>query len=83
MVNNDAENSAWLPVIGRALAYISLNSAGLAEKTTTTAEKARFLESLGLVRKDVAAMLGTTPASVTELLRQAKNRKGKGRGKKG
>jgi plasmid maintenance system antidote protein VapI len=41
----------------------------------TLAEKARFLEGLGLDRKDVAEMLGTTYASITELMRQAKNKK--------
>jgi hypothetical protein len=38
-------------------------------------EKARFLEGLGLDRKDVAGMLGTTSASITEQLRQAKNKR--------
>jgi transposase len=41
----------------------------------TLAERARFLEGLGLDRKDVAEMLGTSYASITELMRQAKNKK--------
>ena len=44
--------------------------------TKTKAEKARFLEGLGLERKDVAEMLGTTSASITEMMSQAKKRKG-------
>ena len=38
-------------------------------------EKARFLEGLGLERKDVAEMLGTTYVSITELMRRAKSKK--------
>jgi hypothetical protein len=70
---NQSESEIWIPIIGRALAHLCLQ--GSSAKDGTTAEKARFLEGLGLNRKDVADMLGTTSASVTELLRQAKNRK--------
>jgi CRP-like cAMP-binding protein len=66
-------NEVWLPIIGRALAQLCLQAGQTG--AMTIAEKARFLEALGLDRKDVADMLGTTAASVTELLRQAKNRK--------
>lgn len=77
---NQSVNEVWLPIIGRALAQLCLQ--GGETESMTIADKARFLEALGMDRKDVAAMLGTTYASVTELLRQAKNRKkgAKGRG---
>jgi CRP-like cAMP-binding protein len=67
--------TVWLPIIARSLSRLSLQSSAVAEGTS--AEKARFLESLGLPRKEVAEMLGTTPASITELMRQAKKKKKK------
>jgi DNA-directed RNA polymerase specialized sigma24 family protein len=48
----------------------------------TIAEKARFLQGLGLEVSDAAEMLGTSTASVKELLRQAKNKAGKGEAKR-
>lgn len=63
----------WLPVIGKALAHLCMHNADMENKTL--AEKARFLGGLGLDRKDVAEMLGTTEASIRELMRQAQNRK--------
>jgi hypothetical protein len=80
--DTETGSQAWLPVIARSLAYIALTAAKMDDKTT--AERARFLEGLGLGRKEVAAMLGTTYASVTELLRQARNRRSgrRGSGKK-
>ena len=76
------QQTDWPAVIGRALAQFSLDAGPVKDKTL--AEKARFLEALGLPRNDVAAMLGTTSASISELLRQAKNKKGakKGGGQK-
>jgi len=68
------QQTDWLAVIGRALAQYSLDGGPAANKTL--AEKARFLEALGLPRGDVAEMLGTTTASISELLRQAKAKKG-------
>jgi CRP-like cAMP-binding protein len=64
----------WLAVIGRSLAQFSLDAGPARDKNL--AEKAKFLEALGLPRNDVAEMLGTTYASISELLRQAKNKKG-------
>jgi hypothetical protein len=63
----------WLPVIGKALSYLSLHSAEMGDKTI--AEKAMFLEGLGVGRRDVAEMLGTSYASLSELLRQARSRR--------
>jgi hypothetical protein len=69
----DTTYEVWLPVIGRALSYLCMHNADMGSKTI--AERARFLEGLGLERKDVAAMLGTTSASITELMSQAKKKK--------
>jgi hypothetical protein len=68
MADNDADQ-VWLPVIGKCLAYACMHSAKINEKTIV--EKARFLEALGLERKDVALMLDTTPASITEMYKAA------------
>lgn len=70
----------WDAVIGRSLAYIALYMAGLAEKDLAT--RGRFLENLGLSRRAAASVVGTTAASLTELYRQARARKGGKRSKK-
>jgi transcriptional regulator len=72
--HQDSTTQVWLPIIGRALAFLCLHSTKKTDQTI--AEQALFLENLGLERKDVAAMLGTSPASIAELLRQARNKKG-------
>lgn len=81
MADDSEVEKVWLPVIGRALAYQCMRNADLGSKTI--GEKAQFLQGLGLEAGDAAAMLGTTAASVKELLRQAKNKGGKGRAKSG
>lgn len=72
MAEQSTVEQIWLPVIGRALAYLCLHNVGTDKETI--ADKAMFLEGLGLDRKDIADMLGTSHASVTELLRVAKNK---------
>lgn len=70
----------WQAVTARALAFLALHQAGLREKDLAT--QGRFLESLGLSRREAAGLLGTSPASLTELLRQARQKgKGGSRGK--
>ena len=64
----------WLSVIGRALAFHCLAEADLRDKGV--APQASFLEALGLSRKDTARLLGTTEASVTELLSRKRRKKG-------
>ena len=73
MSDQDAAYRQWLPVIGRSLAHLCLKAEEANIKNI--ADKARFLEALGLDRKDVADMLGSTYASISELLRLAKNKK--------
>jgi CRP-like cAMP-binding protein len=65
----------WIPVIARSLAYLCVQVGELKDKGLT--ERAAFLEAAGVDRKDVAAMLGTTYGSISEMLSKAK------RGKKG
>jgi len=66
------EGTDWLAVIGKSLARMCLAQ----DVRATIAEKAKLLEGLGLSRREVAEILGTSSASVTELLRQAKKKKG-------
>jgi hypothetical protein len=74
MVEKTSTESAWLAVIGRALAYMCMKAeVGEGKKLQ---EKAKFLEGLGLSRADAASILGTTAASISELHRQARKKKG-------
>ena len=73
------EDSPWLAVIGRSLAYLALHRQELGNAGVT--EKAEFLEALGMPRNEVATILRTSEKSISELLRRQKNKKG-GRGGK-
>ena len=77
-VNDDEQT--WLAIIGRALAFLCLAEADLRDKDLAT--QARFLEGLGLSRRDAAGLLGTTEASLRVLFNRAKRQKGKRRGAK-
>lgn len=70
----------WIPVIGRSLAYLCMHVGDLKDKNL--GDKASFLESLGIERKDVAAMLGSSYGSISELVSKA-NRTRKGAKKRG
>ena len=74
MNSNSDDTNEWLPVIGRSLAFLCLAQADLRDKELAT--QGKFLESLGLSRKEAAALLGTSYASLTELIRQASKKKG-------
>ena len=73
---NEDESTGWTAVIGRSLAYLCLVQTGLRDKDLAT--QGRFLEALGLARKEAAALLGTSYGSLSELYRQAKARAKKG-----
>lgn len=79
--NHEATYQQWVPVIARSLAYLCIQVGELKDKSL--ADKAAFLEAAGIERKDVAAMLGTTYASVTETLSKAKRTKKGGKKKSG
>lgn len=82
MSGNDEANNDWLAVIGRALALLCLVQTGQCDKDLAT--QGRFLESVGLSRKEAAALLGTSSASLTQQLSVAKRKGGtRDRQKKG
>jgi hypothetical protein len=60
------EFATWLPVIGKALAYLCLAKAieGDAEKYKSILDKTKFLEGLGLPEEDAAFASGSTAESV-------------------
>ncbi len=74
--------AAWLPVIGKALAYLCLAKAcdDEPEKFDDVLKKFRFLQGIGLSLDDAAVAAGSSPASVRELLRRHRN---KGRNRNG
>jgi transposase len=55
-----------------------LAQADLRDKDLAT--QGRFLETLGMSRKEAAALLGTSYASLTEMLRRAAKKQGGKRG---
>lgn len=74
MPPREDKGSDWQAVIGRSLAFICLQIGDM--KNDKLAKKAAFLKGLGLSTMDAAAILNTTPASLYELFRQERRRKG-------
>ena len=76
MANKESADpsSAWLPVIGKALAYLCLQEAARKEpdKFDTVLKRVKFLQALGLSRDDAAHAAGSSPASVRVLHHQTK-----------
>ena len=64
----------WSAVTARCLAYLCLKNSQHAKESLL--KQANFLENLGLPFADRAGIVGSTPASLRELARQAKKRKG-------
>lgn len=79
MVDGDNQND-WLAVIGRSLAFLCLAEADLRDKDLAT--QARFLQSLGLPRRDSANLLDTTEESLRVSLHRSKTKRGSNRGAK-
>ena len=73
MTDQDTVYQQWLPVIGRSLAFLCVHAGDLKEESL--GERAALLEALGVGRKEVAAMLGTTYASISETLSRVKRTK--------
>jgi hypothetical protein len=71
------EYATWLPVIGRSLAYLCLDTAKRRDpdKYKEVLDKVKFLEGLGLPAKDAAEASGSTAESV----RVSKYNKSKGK----
>lgn len=80
---NEGHDPNWSAVIARCLAYLCLKNSEYRDKSTL--EQAAFLEKLGLPMHDRAGVVGSTPASLRELARQARSKKGgkkNGKGKR-
>jgi hypothetical protein len=79
-VANDGiiETNAWLAVVGRSLAFLCLAQADLRDKDLAT--QGRFLEALGMSRREAAALLGTSYESLTVMLSRNTRKKGGKRG---
>lgn len=74
MEAKDTQNNEWLAVIARSLAFLCLAQADLRSEDLAT--QGLFLEKLGVSRKEAAGLLGTSYASLTELIRLAAKKKG-------
>jgi hypothetical protein len=86
MVEDQSAEATWLPVIGKALAYLCLNTAEerYPEKYKHLLKRVKFLQGLGLTRADAAGAAGSSAKSVAELQSRARKKKGRqdGRAKK-
>jgi len=76
----ESEQQVWVKVIGRSLAFLCLCESDFTNENIGT--KAKFLDCLGLPKKDIANLLGTTEGSARELIRMASKKKGKNSVKK-
>lgn len=74
----------WLAVIGRSLSYLCLEQARRQDpdKFDTVAKKVKFLLGIGLPADAAAYVAGSTPASVAELARRQRVKKGAKSGKR-
>ena len=83
MANDGDAHSLWLPVIGKALAYLCLHLAQKEEPKNldTLLKRVKFLEGLGLSRADAAEAAGSSADSV-RVLQERKRRAKNGRPKK-
>lgn len=72
---NNENDDKWLEIIAKSLSLIALNNITNLDKDL--AAQGLFLERLGLSRKDSAELLGTTAASLTELISRNNRKKGK------
>lgn len=70
----EEEGQKWLAVIGRCLAYLCLKNSKYADKPLS--EQSEFLGKLGLPLEDRAGVTGSTTASLYEMERRTKAKKG-------
>jgi hypothetical protein len=72
----DAQTT-WLPVIGKALAYLCLQEVQRKEpeRVDSVLKRVKFLQGLGLSRNDAANAAGSSAASVQVLRSLAKGKK--------
>lgn len=76
-MRNGDEEVNWSAVTARCIAYLCLKHSAYENKSLL--EQATFLEGLGFPLEDRAGIVGTTSASLRELSRQAKKKKGASR----
>lgn len=83
MVNHmdNEEEAQWLAVIAKSLAVLALHRSELGNSELIL--KGEFLEGLGLPRREVAQMLGTTADSLRVMSARKKKGTKRGKGKKG
>jgi hypothetical protein len=74
MPNNLGNEPDSQAVIGKSLAFLCLHVSEI--KKEPLSRKAKFLMGLGLSTVDAAGVLNTTPASINELFRQQRKKKG-------
>jgi antitoxin component HigA of HigAB toxin-antitoxin module len=68
-------SAEWLAVIGKALAYLCLQEAqrNSPEKFDTVLKQVKFLQGLGLSRKDAAETAGSSAESVRVMQHKRKS----------
>lgn len=65
----ELDRTAWLPVIGKALAYLCVQhvSQNDPERVGSLLDRVKFLEGIGVPKGDAALILGSTAKSVSTL----------------
>jgi hypothetical protein len=79
-MGQDSGDVYWTSVVARCLAYLCLKNSDFRDKSLL--EQSEFLERMGLPLEDRASVIGSTPKSMRELARQARNKGGKHHAKK-
>lgn len=74
MSNSDDSTGVWLPVIGRALAFLCMQHFPRENGDLSVMEKVKFLESLGIPEAEAAVTAGSNLASVRVMRRREKKR---------
>jgi hypothetical protein len=79
MAESKGPEEIWLPVIGRALAYVCLKQAEKErpQDFSNVLDKVNFLTELGLPEADAAYGAGSNPKSV-QVMRSQKKARGRG-----
>jgi hypothetical protein len=77
MAEDHSAEAKWLPVIGKALAYLCLSAAEekQPDKYKQVLQRVKFLQGLGLNQADAAGAAGSSAASVAELHSRARKKK--------
>ena len=78
MADIEPDATPWLAVIAKSLAYLCLSKEVEQDPEKYKRDllaKVKFLQGLGLSQNDAAGAAGSTPDSVSELLRRRENAK--------